>query len=71
MAFSFARGPNSSATLNIYWRLGEKGLMKGTYEIPGTEFEQAGANTSIKEVYTGSSEIVVRNLTTVRGIWED
>ena len=68
VAFSFARGPNNSATLDIFWRLGDNGLMQGTYQIPGTQFERRGENTSVKEVYTGPSDFSIRNLTLVRPI---
>ncbi len=68
VAFSLARGPNDSATLDIFWRLGERGLMQGTYQIPGSQFARQGENTSVREVYTGPAEFSVKNLTLVRPI---
>ncbi|KAK5656651.1 hypothetical protein OQA88_4631 [Cercophora sp. LCS_1] len=71
VAFSLTRGENNSATLDIFWRLGDKGLMQGTHYIPGSQFEYRGEHTSVKNIYVGPSDFTISNLTLVRSIWGD
>ncbi|KAK3331335.1 hypothetical protein B0H66DRAFT_636217 [Apodospora peruviana] len=60
---------DQGAELDIFWALGDKGLMKGTYLIPSSQFVASGLGTSVHEDYTGPRDFSVQNVTLVKSIW--
>ncbi|KAK3315988.1 hypothetical protein B0H66DRAFT_274563 [Apodospora peruviana] len=69
VSFSLTRTgrADQGAELDIFWSLGDTGLMKGTYFIPGSQFVTSGLGTSVHEDYTGPRDFSVQNVTLVKG----
>ncbi|KAH8892273.1 hypothetical protein GQ53DRAFT_746188 [Thozetella sp. PMI_491] len=68
IAFNFTRTPVGGADFNIFWRLGEKGLLEGSFTIPPEDFVRGGLGTSVTEQYTGPTSFTISNLTLLHSV---